>query len=161
MTRDSMVLFRSMTNSLRKLEPDDFMLIMLSIVDYSMDDIEPEFNDVTLGALWEAFRPQIDANKRKFEAQLENGKKGGRPKKPKETQENPIKPNETQTKPYMRNEKCEMGNVLIAPSSSRAYARGGEMNPDDDYDLRHEVDPDMEHFFNEVVKLSRKSRKGG
>ena len=122
MVRDSMVLFRSMTDALRRLEPLDFYFMMYVIIDYAMDDVEPEFNDTTLEALWLAFKPLIDANKRRYEAQVENGKKGGRPKKetigfadknpnkPNETQINPIKPNETQVKPYMRNEKCNMRN---------------------------------------------------
>ena len=142
MKRDSMVLFRSMTEALRRLEPLDFMLMVLSITDYAMDDIEPEFSNPTLEALWFSFKPQIDANKRKFEAQLENGKKGGRPRKPKETQENPTKPKETQVKPYMRNEKGEMRNVLIPSSSSYAHE-------------------DENHLFERTVKIGMVPRKMG
>lgn len=129
MKRDSMVLFRSMTDALRKLEPVDFMLMMMCIIDYAMDDVEPELTNPMMDALWSSFKPQIDANKRKFQAQVENGKKGGRPKnpnKPNETQKNPKKPSETQVKPYMRNEKCEMRNVLNNTSSSGACAREEE-----------------------------------
>ena len=122
MTRDSMVVFRSMSESLRKLEPLDFMIMILAMFDYAMDDIEPDFDNSTLEALWFAFKPQIDANKRKYEAQVENGKKGGRPRKPKETQENPKKAKITQAKPYMLNDKCKMINVLNNPSSSCACA---------------------------------------
>lgn len=136
MKRDSMVLFRSITDSIRKLEPLDFMTMMISIFDYAMDDVEPGFDNPTLEALWFAFKPQIDANKRKFEAQVENGRKGGRPKKPTETQENPRKPNKTQRKPSKTlYEKCDMRNeicVPIHPSSSCASAHGEN---DDDFDI--------------------------
>lgn len=127
--RDSMVLFRSMTDALRELEPMEFYSMMFGIIDYAMDDIEPEFPTTLEMALWQIIKPQIDANKRKFEAQVENGRKGGRPKKQTETQENPIKPNKTQKKPTKTlYEKCDMRNeicVPINPSSSCACAREG------------------------------------
>lgn len=171
MKRDSMIFFRSMADSLRKLEPLDFMLMMLGIIDYAMDDVEPEFSNPLFEALWVSFKPQIDANKRKFDAQVENGKKGGRPKKPmvsepitigfenknptkpKKTQENPNKPNETQPKPYMRNEICEMRNVLNNTSSSCACARekdenGSHFLPDDVY----------EKIMNKVTEFKKNGR---
>ena len=154
MKRDSMVLFRSMSESLRKLEPDAFMLMMLSIFDYAMDDVEPDFGNANLEALWFAFKPQIDANKRKFDAQVENGRKGGRPRKPKETQENPKKPkithiNPTQTlyeKWEMRNGKCSVKDT----SSSCACAR------EDDEFLGDEFDENLETYEEYLQRVNRK-----
>ena len=143
MKRDSMVLFRSMTDALRKLEPVDFMMLMMCIIDYAMDDVEPEFTNPMMDALWSSFKPQIDANKRKFQAQVENGKKRWKtknsqnePNLAKVSQENPKKTSETQVKPYMRNEKCEMRNVLNNTSSSCACAREEDSFhiPDDVYE---------------------------
>lgn len=148
MARDSMVLFRSMADALRKLEPLDFYCVMYMLIDYAMDDIEPEPVDATLEALWMAFKPLIDANKRRYDAQVENGKKGGRPKKvtigfenknptkPNKTQINPNKPNKTQTNQSKTlNDKCEMINDLYNTSSSCACAREEETFhlPDDVY----------------------------
>ena len=130
MKRDSMVLFRSITDALRELEPIEFYAMMISIIDYAMDDIEPEFQTALETALWQIIKPQIDANKRKFEAQVENGRKGGRPKNPTETQQNPTKPKITQKKPPKTlYEKCDMRNeicVSINPSSSCACTRESE-----------------------------------
>ena len=140
MVRASMVIFRSMVDALRGLEPIEFYSVMLGMIDYAMDDIEPEFPTTLETALFLSFKSQIDANKRKFEAQVENGKKGGRPKKenptkPKETQENPTKPNKTQVKPYMRNEKGDMRNEIDnTSSSSRARETESFHIPDDIYE---------------------------
>ncbi len=68
--------------------------------------------------IWNGVLPGLESNVDKYETQAnanrENGKKGGRPRKPKETQDNPNNPmgfSETQKSRKEINDNCEMTNV--------------------------------------------------
>ncbi len=74
--RDSFVIYRSQIEVLKKLDANDSKLLLTSMADYALDNIEPEFTTPLLEILWMTIKPQIDANKRKYE----NGCKGGAPK---------------------------------------------------------------------------------
>ena len=163
MSKDSMVFYRSVSEALEELDGEDYKTVMMAIFSYAYDGVIPELESPTNRMAWKFVKPQVDACVRKYEAQVSNGQKGGRPKKtqenPTETQNNPTKPKRNQTKTL--NDKCEMINdkcFPINPSSSRAYARGGEMNPDDDYEERHEGEGEV--HFKPTVKLGFVSRNG-
>lgn len=73
--RESFVFYRSFAESVRNLPAEEYKKVMQSILDYALDDIEPQ----TSGIEYTVFclvKPQIDANNKRYE----NGKKGGRPK---------------------------------------------------------------------------------
>ena len=92
--RDSFVFYRSFAEAIRKLKSDDERLtIYEAIIDYALDDIEPDVDNVPDMA-FTLIKPQIDANNRKYA----NGKKGGRPKNQTETKPKP-KQNQPKTKP--------------------------------------------------------------
>ena len=103
--RDSFIFYRGFAKSLQKLDAETKSRMLDAICDYALDGIEPDTNDGIIGALFEAIKPQIDANNVRYE----NGKKGGvygirggRPKKetPTKPQQNPKQtPTEPQTNP--------------------------------------------------------------
>ena len=93
--RDSMVFYKSFLASIRLLPKKYQLQFYNALFDYGFDGVVPENLPGGAAALFNALKPQIDANNRKFE----NGKKGGRPKgNQKETK---PKPNDNQsiTKP--------------------------------------------------------------
>ena len=99
--RESFVFYRGFAKALQKLDAETKSKMIDVICNYALDGIEPDTDDGIIGALFEAIKPQIDANNVRYE----NGKKGGvygirggRPKtKP---QENPNKtPNKPQVNP--------------------------------------------------------------
>lgn len=103
--RDSMVFYRSFLTALKSL-PDDLRAeVLMDILSYGLDGIEPQSNDGVCRAIFELVRPQIDANNQKYVngcKGAEYGKMGGRPRKssdsknPSETPKKPLKnPNET------------------------------------------------------------------
>lgn len=63
------------------------------LMDYKADEVEPQF-DGNERYVWPAIKNRLDAEiaayERKAATSRENGAKGGRPPKPKETQENPL-----------------------------------------------------------------------
>lgn len=93
--RESMVFYKSFLASIRLLPKKHQLQFYNALFDYGFDGIVPENLPGGAAALFNALKPQIDANNRKFE----NGKKGGRPKG-NQTKTKP-KPNDNQsiTKP--------------------------------------------------------------
>lgn len=76
--RDSFVFYRSFVKSAKKLSPDQRLALYEAIIDYALDGVEPSDDDIVIAAIMEVIFPQIEANNQRYE----NGKKGGRPKKP-------------------------------------------------------------------------------
>lgn len=100
--RDSMVIYRSFVESMRGLPAEDRLALYDAITGYGLDDEQPELSGILHG-MFVLMKPQLDANKRKYE----NGKRGGRPSgvSPGVTEKTKTKPKETKTKPKETNNK--------------------------------------------------------
>lgn len=83
---DSMVFYSSFASAIKRLPPDEQLKALWSILDYGLDEKEPE-EDGLFMMIFDMAKPQIDANiKRKS-----NGCSGGRPqKKTDHTKEKPM-----------------------------------------------------------------------
>ena len=90
--RESMVFYKSFLASIRLLPKKHQLQFYNALFDYGFDGVVPDNLPGGAAALFNALKPQIDANNRKFE----NGKKGGRPKG-NQTKTKP-KPNDNQSK---------------------------------------------------------------
>ena len=98
----SFVFYESFYEAISEL-PDNFQLEMYNCVcRYALYGELSELSNFSK-ALFRMIKANIDAAKQKYQTSVENGKKGGRPKKPKQNptkpSENPTKPNENPTKP--------------------------------------------------------------
>ena len=92
--RDSFIFYRSFAEAIKKLDSNEERLaIYEAIIDYALDDKEPDLLNVPAMA-YTLIKPQIDANNKKYW----NGKKGGRPKADKNQTETKTKPKQNQTK---------------------------------------------------------------
>lgn len=97
-TRRSFIFYESFYDSIAQLDKQVQAEIILALVRYGLKgEMEPNLKPVA-NALFQSFKPQIDANNKKYLNGLKgakHGKKGGRPKTPKKPQENPKQtPNE-------------------------------------------------------------------
>ena len=72
--------------------------LVRAMLDYEIDGATPKFSG-SERVLWPVMRRNIDIDHEFLEKQAKNGSKGGRPRKPKETQQNPEEPKETQQNP--------------------------------------------------------------
>ena len=72
--------------------------LVRAMLDYELDGATPKFSG-SERVLWPVMRRNIDIDHEFLEKQAKNGSKGGRPRKPKETQQNPEEPKETQQNP--------------------------------------------------------------
>lgn len=78
--RESFVFYRGFRDAINAL-PEEYQLkTMKYLMDYALDGTEPEENGIET-ALFISFKPQIDAAKKRYEANIKNGKKGGESKK--------------------------------------------------------------------------------
>jgi hypothetical protein len=73
--RDSFVFYRSFQRSIQHLDAGEQLEVYHAIIAYALDQVEPELTRYSQ-AVWEAIKPQIAANQRKYEA----GLRGGKPK---------------------------------------------------------------------------------
>ena len=120
MERDSFVFYRSFAECIQELDPAVQIECYNAIVNYALDGIEPDDNGVVM-AIFKAFKPQIDANNRRYENGKkggEFGKLGGRPKKDKNPigviDKTPRKPQENPTQtPNVNVNVNENVNVYI------------------------------------------------
>ena len=72
--------------------------LVRAMLDYEIDGATPKFSG-SERVLWPVMRRNIDIDHEFLEKQAKNGSNGGRPRKPKETQQNPEEPKETQQNP--------------------------------------------------------------
>ncbi len=94
--KNSFVLFHEFKESVELLSDEQAGKLFKALFDYETEQTEPEFTDVAMKIVFSTIRNSLDRNKEKYEKRCkrnkENGLKGGRPKKAKETEENPNKP---------------------------------------------------------------------
>jgi hypothetical protein len=99
--KETFVMYKSYIDAVNKLPEDkDKLELLLGICNYSMTGVEPIFNSFIAEAIFIAIKPSISSAKSRYQASVDNGKKGGAPKgnnnakkkQPKTTQE---QPNET------------------------------------------------------------------
>ena len=98
-------------DALRPLPDEERLALFDAILDYAFQGKEPDLPPL-LNCCFSLLRPNVDASVRRYQANVENGKKGGRPTKqkpnenPSQTQEKPNgNPNETHLKPSENQEK--------------------------------------------------------
>lgn len=82
--RESMIIYRSFYEAIKDLPAEDAAKVWNAIFDYGLNGNTQQLSGLSL-TIFTLIKPQLDANIRKFE----NGSKGGRPKKQKETKEKP------------------------------------------------------------------------
>ena len=96
--KESFVFYKSFYESIKEVDDNIQLELFKAICEYSLNDEEIELTPISK-ALFTLMKPIIDSAKKRYVASVENGKKGGRPRK----EENLEKPNqnleETQTKP--------------------------------------------------------------
>ena len=94
--RESFVFYRSYHEALRALPPELRLELYEAICSYALDDEISAMSDIAK-AMFTLMKANIEATNRKYRSAIENGKRGGRPKKTEmKPKQNPI---ETETKP--------------------------------------------------------------
>lgn len=130
--RGSFIFYKSYFEAADKLPAEEFKRFIGALVKYALYGEEPENDDFVTSALLAAVRPSLDRSAKNYE----NGKKGGRPEKPNETEINQTKPNETESKRskgylYYSLSSSSYLNSLNTLSSSTSDEVGGALQMQD------------------------------
>ena len=87
------------------LTDEELGIIIRASMSYAFNGELPDFEPRSvLGMTWRRMKAYIDQCSKNADKNKENGNKGGRPKKPTETEQNPAKPTETQQNPVKPNQ---------------------------------------------------------
>lgn len=98
--------------------------LVRAMLDYELDGATPKFSG-SERVLWPVMRRNIDIDHEFLEKQAKNGSKGGRPRKPKETQQNPEEPKETQQnqKEKIENRKQKIEYITTTTTAQARESR--------------------------------------
>ncbi len=138
MARDSFVFYKSFYDAIKKI-PEEYQLELYNaILSYSLEGIEPNNLSPVAEAMFILIKPNIDSSQKRYEASVENGKKGGRPKK--NTQEKPNQnPKEIQEEPNQNlndnEDDDEDDNDLKKNNKKKKYGENGNVKfTDEEYE---------------------------
>jgi hypothetical protein len=91
--RTGFIFLKKFDDSIKDLDFEDRCVMYEAIINYALYFEDPELSKGYLVSIWKLIKNNIDEVQKKYDASVENGKMGGRPKKPKnnltETQEKP------------------------------------------------------------------------
>lgn len=113
--KDGFIFYRSFYDSINALDESMQLEVYQALAEYGLSgEIKDDLSPITK-ALLTAMIPTIDNANKRYVASVQNGKKGGRPKKNKEeVSENLEKPNQNLNKPSHNLEKPS--NNLTKPN---------------------------------------------
>ena len=142
--RDSFVFYRSFVKSAKKLSPEQRLALYEAIINYALDGVEPSDDDIVIAAIMEVIFPQIEANNQRYE----NGKKGGRPKKPLVSDEKTIG-FETKNHRFSSEKPNVNDNVNVNVNDNEhdndnalASSGGGRYKCDDEFNIWKRLTPE-------------------
>ena len=99
MGKDSGVIYKSFVDAVRVLDPETQLEAYNAYYAYLFDGEDYTGDNAMVKALMLMAKPSIDKAQNRYDAAVENGRKGGRPPKPEKNQ------NETRTKPEQNQSK--------------------------------------------------------
>ena len=132
--------------------------LVRAMLDYEIDGAAPEFSG-SERILWPVMRRNLDIDHEFLGKQSKNGSKGGRPKKPKETQQNPIKPNIENRKKiiedisFVSNDTQDICNAESVATRKRAPAYSAKKAIED-----YTQDPELRELLFEWLDNRKKQR---
>lgn len=104
--KDSVVFYKSFYEAIKNIPDTEQLKLYNAIFQYSFTSEEPNLEDGIAKAMFTLMKPNIDSANARYTASVENGKRGGRPRK--ETQQEPNKnPEETQPKPNQNQKETQ------------------------------------------------------
>lgn len=84
----SFVFYKSFYEAISQIPPENQLEVYNAICKYSLEGKEPENLSGVAGAIFILIKPNIDSSQNRYKASIENGKRGGRPRKNGQNQEN-------------------------------------------------------------------------
>ena len=142
--RESFVFYRSFYESIKLLPKKYQLQCFTSLCEYALNDVPLEKLPGTVEAILKSFKPQVDANNRKYE----NGCKGGRPKNNQDETKPKPKNNQDVSKAKRNDNDNVNVNVNVNANANDndnalgSSVSGGRYKVDDEFNLWKKLTPE-------------------
>lgn len=112
--RDNITIYRTQMDAIRKLDAEDFKTVMLTMIDYVMDNKQPDCTGTSL-IIFELVKPLLDKNN----ANYENAKKRNQANRERIGSESERTVSESERTDSEQRPKCKMLNVKSNMSNDK------------------------------------------
>ncbi len=134
--RDSFVFYRSFAEVISMIpDAEDKITLLNALIEYGLNGTEPDLQ-YPLSAMFKQMTSSIAGAQRRYQANVENGKKGGRPKTVDECKIRELKEQGLTDKQIAEELKCSISSVEKVPVKTRKNLKVNETrknrkNPND------------------------------
>ena len=134
--RDSFVFYRSFAEVISMIpDAEDKITLLNALIEYGLNGTEPDLQ-YPLSAMFKQMTSSISGAQKRYQASVENGKKGGRPKTDDECKIRELKEQGLTDKQIAEELKCSISSVEKVPVKTRKNlkvdaTRKNQKNPND------------------------------
>lgn len=134
--RDSFVFYRSFAEVISMIpDAEDKITLLNALIEYGLNGTEPDLQ-YPLSAMFKQMTSSIEGAQKRYQASVENGKKGGRPKTVDERKIRELKEQGLTDKQIAEELKCSISSVEKVPVKTRKNLKVNETrknrkNPND------------------------------
>lgn len=134
--RDSFVFYRSFAEVISMIpDAEDKITLLNALIEYGLNGTEPDLQ-YPLSAMFKQMTSSIEGAQKRYQASVENGKKGGRPKTVDEHKIRELKERGLTDKQIAEELKCSISSVEKVPVKTRKNlkvdeTRKNQKNPND------------------------------
>ena len=134
--RDSFVFYRSFAEVISMIpDAEDKITLLNALIEYGLNGTEPDLQ-YPLSAMFKQMTSSIEGAQKRYQASVENGKKGGRPKTVDEYKIRELKEQGLTDKQIAEELKCSISSVEKVPVKTRKNlkvdeTRKNQKNPND------------------------------
>ncbi len=143
---NGVVVLRSYYESIKELETKDQFEIMMGIMAYGFDGVSPTFSKAYLKAVWLLIEPTLERSIARYQSSVENGKKGGRPKK-------------TQPAPHTDNKTIEEAGATLTSETDEADSPTLGVFPKQENEFTRMFEKDepktLDYSFEAMIQLTQ------
>jgi len=145
--KESIVFYKSFFEAIQNIPQEEQLKLYNAIFSYSFTEIEPDIEEGIAKAMFILMKPNIDSANARYKASVENGKKGGRPKK--ETQQKPNKNlNKTQQKPSQNlNDNDNVNDNYNIKENNKKKSNTPTLEEINEYILEKQLKVDGKQFY--------------
>ena len=140
--RDSFVFYRSFAEVISMIpDAEDKITLLNALIEYGLNGTEPDLQ-YPLSAMFKQMTSSIAGAQKRYQASVENGKKGGRPKTVDEYKIRELKEQGLTDKQIAEELKCSISSVEKVPVKTRK----NQKNPNDNVNENEKVLKDFSQF---------------
>lgn len=137
--RKSFIFYSSYYEAISELPANEQGAVYKAIIDYGIAKKEPNLKGIA-NAMFKLIKPTIDAALNRYDANVENGKKGGRPSKTQTESETQPNDNPTISQEKPNDNPQETQSITQVKANNKANKN---LDIDEDIDMNKDIDMDF------------------